>query len=143
MKKLILSILAIAFLSSCAVGIHGAVSNQHMERVKSYVAEGQVNRRDTVYDNTPLITACYYGYADIAEYLCDNGADLNAQAINGSTALIYTAMNSYPDITQILIDHGADLNLKDKKGHTALYYAEKYRFFRVAEILKKGGARSE
>ena len=140
MKRMAVALIILCGLCSCHPFIHGAVKANDMERVQAFVAKGHVNDREDVYQHTPLIIASYYGYTDIVEYLCQNGADLDAQAIDGSTALIYTAIHNWPDITLILLDKGASVDLKDRNGHTALYYAETYRNREVADLLKHMGA---
>jgi ankyrin repeat protein len=42
---------------------------------------------------------------------------------------------------QLLIDSGADANLKDVQGETAVKIATRAGYTRVAEMLKKAGAR--
>ena len=139
MKKSFVVLISLFVLSSCGAFVHGAAKYNDLERIKTYVAEGHVNDREEIYQHTPLMVATYYGHVEIAQYLCENGADLDAQAIDGSTALIYSACLNYPQITQILLSNRASVNLKDKQGHTALYYADQYRFYRVAELLTRNG----
>lgn len=140
MKRITLALIVLFGLSSCYPYIHGAVKANDLERVKTYVAKGHVNDREEIYQHTPLIMASYYGYTDIAAYLCQHGADPNVQGIDGSTALINSAYYNYPDITKILLECGASIDQRDKKGHTALYYAETNRHKEVTELLKHAGA---
>ena len=140
MKNVLWVLLFLNMLCSCAVGIHRAVKYQDLEKVKIYVADGKVNQRESSLDQTPLLSAAYYGYADVVEYLCDNGADLDAQAADGSTALIYSARYRFEDVTRVLLQHGASVNLTDKQGHSALYYAKFNRYYRIAKLLEANGA---
>ena len=140
MKKSFSILVAVCCLCSCNPFIHGAVRTNNLERVKEYVAEGHINDRDENFKHTPLIAATYYGHKPIVEYLCENGADLDAQAADGKTALIYAAYYNFADIAEILLDHGASVNIKDKDGHTALYYADSYRFDRIVDLLNQKDA---
>lgn len=143
LRMMIPVLMALLWISACNPFIHGAVKTNDLERVKTHVAQGHVNDREDQHLHTPLIMACYYGYADIARYLCENGADLDAQALDGSTALIYSAYYNYYEITMLLLHHGASVNLKDKHGHTALYYAIQHDHDDVARVLKSRGGVNE
>jgi peptide-methionine (S)-S-oxide reductase len=71
---------------SHATALHHAVYSSSLDAVRALVEAGaELNRRDTIYDATPLGWAKYCGqqekgegsvkkYAEIAAYLCDRGA---------------------------------------------------------------------
>lgn len=155
MKKALPLMLTILFLTSCASNIHQAVKSQNMEKIKYFVEQGQINEfnmkaeragthwassgEDRESGHTPLMIACYYGYVDIALYLCENGADLNAQNGNGDTALIFATYYNFPAIVEVLIEHGVFVNQKDRYGHTALYYAERNYHPRIMKDRKTAG----
>lgn len=161
MKKAVLFLSAFVFLISCAgSNIHLAAKQNNIDRVKYFVSKGDVNQYDgvaniqpgsaTYMENkdrhlgyTPLMVACYYGYAEIADYLCRSGADVNAQNEDGEFSLLFAAQYNYPQITTILIQHGVSVNMKDRKGHTALYYAEQAQYLQIAEQLKAVAAVAE
>jgi ankyrin repeat protein len=143
MKKSIICLFIVSFLCSCSSGIHSAVKDDRIEDVKKYVAKGDINNKGEPYGHTALHVASYYGYADIVTYLCEQGADVNVQANDGTTPLIFAAQNNYPNIIQTLLNFGAKVNLKDKKGYTALYFANEYRYSEIAKRLEDAGAISE
>jgi ankyrin repeat protein len=62
--------------------------------------------------NTPLIKACQAMNVDIAEYLIDKGADVNAKGKLGTTPLIATPKRKDESVSfvQYLIKMGADVN---------------------------------
>jgi len=71
---------------------------------------------------TALMGVCFKGYTDIAAYLIDAGADVNAsdpQAANGGTALIFAAMFNRTEVVDLLLEKGADVGAKDGNGLTA------------------------
>lgn len=142
MKEIMVCLLAVALICDCT--IHGNIKEGKMDAVQAYVEKGgDVNKKKEPYGHTPLYVATYYGFNDIAQYLLANGADVNAQANDGTTALMCAAIYNYPELAEVLLKADADPNLKDKKGHTALFYANQYRFFKVAEHLEAAGAIAE
>lgn len=143
MKKIIICFFGLSLLCSCSLTLHGAVRSNNLEAVEKNVTKGDINKKIEPYGHTPLFVACYYGYSDIARYLCEHGADVDAQANDGTTPLICTAQYNYPEITEILIDSSAKVNLQDRKGHTALYYAKENRYTKVADLLEAAGAISK
>lgn len=160
MKKALLLLLTTLFLTSCASTIHEAVKSRNMEKVKYFVEQGDVNTFNqkaemTGYNSpsfemvdkekghTPLMIASYYGYADIAKYLCEHGADMDMKNGNGETALILATYYNFPQVVKILVDHDVSVNQKDGYGHTALYYAEKYYYPPIMKELKAAGGIAE
>jgi hypothetical protein len=67
---------------------------------------------------TLLNWASAFGTADMVEYLCDSGADVNAG--KRSTSLHYAACYGRVRITQLLLEYGADHTLTADDGKTAL-----------------------
>lgn len=64
---------------------------------------------------TPLMKAVYWGRDDIASYLIEHGADVNAQDSFGSTPLHYArGLQQYV----LLIAAGADPNARSNSGRT-------------------------
>ncbi|MDQ3290086.1 MAG: ankyrin repeat domain-containing protein, partial [Bacteroidota bacterium] len=60
------------------------------------------------------------GYAEIAQLLIDNGADLNIQNGSGGTALMFATMFGRNKLVKLLTEAGADLTIRDSRGLTAL-----------------------
>jgi len=56
---------------------------------------------------------------DVAKGLVDRGANVNAQAKNGTTALMVAATHNNPPMIGLLMEAGADPELKNKSGQTA------------------------
>ena len=74
------------------------------------------------YQRTPLHSACYRGYTEIARVLINAGADVNAvdeqiRLFTNSwafTPLLCALQDDFVDIAQLLIEAGADLNAKNQ-----------------------------
>uniref|UniRef100_A0A1B0FAU7 Uncharacterized protein n=1 Tax=Glossina morsitans morsitans TaxID=37546 RepID=A0A1B0FAU7_GLOMM len=89
---------------------------------------------------TPLHYAARYGYVEIAEYLIDNGAGVDAQDKDGVTPLHYAAAKSAKESVKLLIKRKANVNAQDKDGHTPLYFAVAKDNKELAKLLIKYGA---
>jgi ankyrin repeat protein len=73
---------------------------------------------------TPLHYAASGGHADIAKFLLEHRAYIDAESPNGTTPLMMAAMYGTPDVVKLLIDEGADATLKNQLGMTALDFAK-------------------
>ena len=90
---------------------------------------------------TPLMTAIYSGFPDLAEMLIKEGADVNIKADLDWTALMFAAMRGDAKSVNNLIAAGVDVNCKTKDGETPKERAEKIGYKNIIEILKKAGAK--
>ena len=63
--------------------------------------------------NTALMGVAFKGYADIAQLLIEQGADLNLQHGNGGTALMFAAIFGRNELVKLLLAHGADKFILD------------------------------
>lgn len=77
------------------------------------------------------------GSFEIAKYLVENHANMNAQCVQGFTALICASCRGNTDIVKLLLEKGADMELKDKQGKTALWWAENQNHAEVVKLLKE------
>lgn len=84
-----------------------------------------------------LMLATGRGDWDIAKYLVENGANVNAVDNGGRNALFYLYENNESDekLLQYLIAQGVNVNDLDKSGKNVLFYATKY-----IDLLLKAGA---
>ena len=77
--------------------------------------------------NAPLQVASFMGRYEIAEYLLNHGADIEAKNPEcGKTPLIFAATGWMPRlrVLQLLVEKGhADINAVDDEGKSALAYA--------------------
>jgi ankyrin repeat protein len=74
---------------------------------------------------------------DIARFLVQAGASIEARDEDLSTLLHDAAVKGHLDIIQMLLDAGADRTIRDSNGYTAAQLAIKYEHFEAAELLKQ------
>ena len=90
---------------------------------------------------TPLMVACREGDYEIAKWLVENGANVNARARDGHTPLMMASYNRYPEIVKLLLKNGADPNAVSNQGHTALSEIRLSEFKMIEEELTRAGAK--
>jgi ankyrin repeat protein len=93
----------------------------------------------------PLMDAAINGQLRVAEFLLNNGANVNLQYADvGRTPLHYAAENGHRAMVELLLKRGAEVNRtakdRDGRGSTALHYAARQGFKTVAEVLLAHGA---
>ncbi|NOR46379.1 MAG: hypothetical protein GQ534_12410 [Candidatus Delongbacteria bacterium] len=89
---------------------------------------------------TPLNYAAVNSKTEIAKFLIDFGADLNAKDKEGSSPLHNSAAKSNYDISKYLIDKGADVNFKDMNDVTPLHFACMSGNLEIVKYMVKKGA---
>lgn len=64
-----------------------------------------------------------YNNIEVARFLLENGAEVNAQDRGGLIALHNASSYGHLEIAALLIEHGASVNQPDKWGFTPLHEA--------------------
>jgi ankyrin repeat protein len=73
--------------------------------------------------------------SEIATYLINRGANVNAKDGFGMTSLMWASYNGDVELVKLLLEKGADKNI-EVKGQTALSAAEEKGFTEIIELLK-------
>ncbi|CAB1352235.1 unnamed protein product [Coregonus sp. 'balchen'] len=95
-----------------------------LARVQKLCSPENINCRDTQGRNsTPLHLAAGYNNLEVAEYLLEHGADVNAQDKGGLIPLHNAASYGHVDIAALLIKYNTCVNATDKWAFTPLHEA--------------------
>jgi ankyrin repeat protein len=148
MKYKIFSLFALLFFFGIAIAnIPGAefavaIESGDLEAIKALIQGGAA--ADTIIDYgehkiTPLMKAAWDGELEIAQYLIDSGADVNAVDDQKETALFSAVKRDRVEIAQLLIDRGAKVNVKDSREFTPLIAAAAAGNPEIIKILVKAG----
>ncbi len=124
------------------ISIHRAAWEGDIKAIEQHLAAGKdVNAKDDLYGDTPLLWAAGFGHKGIVEMLITRGADVNAKAEGGWTPLHYATGGNDKEIVELLIGKGADMNAKNAKDQiTPLHWAAWRGHREVAELLIAKGA---
>jgi len=99
-----------------------AISRNDFEQTKKLLAEqtGNIDALRPQEGSTLLSTAALYGRADIAEYLIERGADVNAANRDGNTPLHVAAFLCRTEIVQLLLENGGSVSKKNMREETPI-----------------------
>lgn len=85
---------------------------------------------------TPLHYAASTGQLEIARFLLEHQAEVDAPSPNGTTPLMMAARGGHIHVAKILLDAGADVFLKNAIGFNAADFAERYHHIEIASGLR-------
>ncbi len=89
---------------------------------------------------TPLMHASLRSdNLEVIQFLLDNGANVNAKALDGSTALMGAAQYGHLSIIELLLKNGASVKDLDNNKYSALSKAAQNGHTQVVEYLVKKG----
>ena len=133
------------------------LDHTYKESAKKYevevevVKEGGIDRNMTVdvqddNSSTPLYLACAHGHTDVASFLLEEGADIDA-VINEQPSDMYLAINplqiasqrGYHELVQLLLDHDADREITNGHGMHSLHLAAANGHTEVIRLLLSHG----
>ena len=89
---------------------------------------------------TPLIKACFYGHAEVARFLLDEGAAIEAKQDKGCTSLYFASQEGHIEVVKLLIAHGAVVDAPDNEGALPLFIASQFGHALAARELLAHGA---
>jgi Ankyrin repeats (3 copies)/Ankyrin repeat len=119
-----------------------AVSGGSVETIKSVIAKGMDINAINILGQTPLHLAAENGNGDAVQLLLDNGAEVDAVAIDsGCTALHYAASLGHVDLCELLVRHGANPDAQTVSLETPLHLAVASGHSKVVALLLKYHAR--
>ena len=102
-----------------------AVATGNVDALRGHVDRGVDVNALSAEGATMLSIAALFGHPEVAAFLIEAGAELDAQnETNGSTALHGAAAFGRVDIVRLLLDKGADANAMTWDGATPLQAAE-------------------
>jgi ankyrin repeat protein len=136
MKKIVVTLVVtvVTQFSVLAQDIFQSARANDVATIEKVVAAGvdvnQANDRGF----TPLILAVYNESYDAAQWLINNGANVNAQDKSGNTALMGAIFKGYPKMASLLIPK-ADINQQNFSGATALIFAATFGQEAIAKEL--------
>ncbi|XP_060738826.1 tankyrase, TRF1-interacting ankyrin-related ADP-ribose polymerase b isoform X3 [Tachysurus vachellii] len=112
-----------------------------LARVQKLCTSDNINCRDTQGRNsTPLHLAAGYNNLEVAEYLLEHGADVNAQDKGGLIPLHNAASYGHVDIAALLIKFNTCVNATDKWAFTPLHEAAQKGRTQLCALLLAHGA---
>ena len=132
---------------SKADALANAALDGKLEQVKTLIEqEGvDINARESEIGATALMGASMEGHLEVVQYLIDKGADIDAKADNGITALLVASSKGHLEAVKYLISKGSNINAVASNGtdnFTALDVAKINKHYKIAEVLRKAGAKS-
>ena len=105
----------------------------HLECIQLLVKAGtDTNPTDSW---TPLNYAAFNGHLDIAVFLLEHGAQVDARAPNGMTSLMLAARNGHLPLVKLLLLNHADISIKTIEGKTAADIANAANHSEIGSLL--------
>lgn len=123
--------------------LHEAAAAGQLSRVKELVEAAPATAKSVSPDGFPVMAlAAVFGHEEVARYLHDRGADVNAVATNGSgyTALTGAVASGHSAIAKWLAENGADVNYRYANGYSPLLSAAANGHLEIVKILLGHGA---
>jgi tankyrase len=118
-----------------------AAKKGNLTRVQKLLTPENINCRDSQGRNsTPLHLAAGYNNLEVAEFLLENGADVNAQDKGGLIPLHNASSYGHLDIAALLIRYSTVVNATDKWGFTPLHEAAQKGRTQLCALLLAHGA---
>ncbi len=121
--------------------IWDAIENGSLDDVQQYVQMSPEVVTARPFGETPLHVAVSQRNRDIAAYLLQHGADVNAHGNNGRMPLHHAAQKGQIGMVDLLLEHGAHLDQVDDFGFSPLFTAARNSERELAYQLVQKGAK--
>lgn len=141
-----------SILKACAQGsideVAQALRSQPEGRIdQAWKVQGEVikNQRHEETSWAPLLYAALHGQAEVVRWLAEQGADLEAQGVDGRRAVHWAASQGHAAVMRVLIEQGADLEALDENEQSAfeLVIDVKTKALLEAGLSKSGAPQGE
>jgi ankyrin repeat protein len=96
-----------------------------------------VNTKGGIYKQTPLLLSVLDGNTQLAKYLLENNADINATSVTNRGVMNYALYHKDDELLRLLIDKGANVQSINKDGENLLFEAVKRDKIEFAKELLK------
>jgi ankyrin repeat protein len=123
--------------------VHDAAAAGKLQKIKEFVEENPAFAKSYSPDGFPVVAlACFFGHLDVARYLAEKGADLNAAATNGSgyNSLTASVAGGHTQIVAWLLENGVSTNYRYGPGYTPLLTAAANGRLEILKLLIAHGA---
>jgi ankyrin repeat protein len=126
-----------------ALELHDAAAVGNLARVKEFVGKDPALANAISPDGFPVIAlAAVFGHLDIARYLAEHGANVDAPAANGSgyNALTGAVASGHTNTVKWLLENGANPNYRYGPGYSPLLTAAANGHLEIVKLLLAHGA---
>jgi ankyrin repeat protein len=123
--------------------LQDAAAAGRLDRVKEIVEENLMRANSFSNDGFPVVAlASVFGYFEVARYLAEKGADINAAATNGTgyNALTGAVASGHLELVKWLLESSANANYKYGHGYTPLLTAAANGRLDIIKLLLTHGA---
>jgi ankyrin repeat protein len=123
--------------------LHEAAATGQLERVKQFVEKEPALAKSYSPDGFPVFAlAAVFGHKEVAEYLLEKGAEVNAAATNGTgyNSLTGAVASGHTLIVSWLLANGAEPNYRYGAGYSPLLTAAANGHLGIVSILLASGA---
>jgi ankyrin repeat protein len=123
--------------------LHEATATGQLGRVKQFVEKEPALAKSYSPDGFPVFAlAAVFGHKEVAEYLLEKGAEVNATATNGTgyNALTGAVASGHTLIVSWLLANGAEPNYRYGAGYSPILTAAANGHLGIVSILLASGA---
>ncbi len=122
--------------------LHDAAKRDQVNKIRQLLsADTNLLEKRDKYQRTALHSAARFGAFSAAEFLLDQGADVNVRDESGNTPLHLASIFRHAEIVDLLIQQKVDVNILNAEGQPPLYLASLYGNPETIQLLLANGAK--